>query len=124
MSEQQEYHLCQVIEYTTDKEYYERDHNKAIFIENPVENKIIVIQDKNKRPPIYISIDDKLLMFGRYQAVEKPMKANMIWLNEMDLQTKFVHKHTFNILKKCAQDLQKEEIPNEALEFFNHMFED
>ena len=124
MSEQQEYHLCQVIEYTTDKEYYERDHNKAIFIENPVENKIIVIQDKNKEPPIYISIDDKLLMFGRYQAVDKPMKANIIWLNEMDLQTKFVYKHTFNILKKYAEDLQKEEIPNEALEFFNHMFED
>ena len=124
MSEQQEYHLCQVIEYTTDKEYYERDHNRAIFIENPVENKIIVIQDKNKEPPLYISIDDKLLMFGRYQAVDKPMKANMIWLNEMDLQTKFVYKYTFNILKKYAEDLQKEEIPNEALEFFNHMFED
>ena len=124
MSEQQEYHLCQVIEYTTDKEYYERDHNRAIFIENPVENKLIVIQDKNKEPPLYISIDDKLLMFGRYQAVDKPMKANMIWLNEMDLQTKFVYKHTFDILKKNAEDLQKEEIPNEALEFFNHMFED
>ena len=124
MSEQLEYHLCQVVEYTTDREYFERDHNRAIVIENPIENKIIVIQDKNKKPPIYISIDDKLLMFGRYQAVEKPMKANMIWLNEMDLQTKFVYKHTFDILKKNAEDLQKEEIPNEALEFFNHMFGD
>ena len=124
MSEEIRYHLCQVVEYATDKKYYDRDHNRAIFIENPIENKIIVIQDKNKEPPIYISIDDKLLMFGRYQAVDKPMKANMIWLNEMDLQTKFVYKHTFDILKKNAEDLQKEEIPNEALEFFNHMFED
>ena len=110
MSEEIRYHLCQVVEYTTDKKYYDRDHNRAIIIENPIENKIIVVQDKNKKPPLYISIDDKLLMFGRYQAVEKPMKANMIWLNEMDLQTKFVHKHTFDILKKYAEDLQKEEI--------------
>ena len=123
MSEEIRYHLCQVVEYTTDKKYYDRDHNRAIIIENPIENKIIVVQDKNKKPPLYISIDDKLLMFGRYQVVDKPMKANVIWLNELDLKTKFVYKHTFDILKKYAEELLKEEINDEYLKMFNHMFE-
>ena len=123
MSEEIRYHLCQVVEYTTDKKYYDRDHNRAIIIENPIENKIIVVQDKNKKPPLYISIDDKILKFGRYQAVERPFKANCVWFNEHDLKTKFVHKHTFDILKAYAQELLQEEIDEKKLEMFNHMFE-
>ena len=123
MSEQLEYHLCQVVEYTTDNSYYKRDHNRTMFIEDPIESKIIVIQDKNKKPPLYISIDDKILKFGRYQAVERPFKANCVWFNELDLKTKFVHKHTFDILKAYAQELLQEEIDEKKLEMFNHMFE-
>ena len=75
------------------------------------------------KPPIYVSYDDKILKFGRYDVANSMSRAAEVMRN-FKKSTKFVHKHTFMILKAYAEEISKGDNDNKKLEMFNHMFED
>ena len=115
------YQLSAIVAYTMDRAYYNKCHNDAkAVIDDQIMKKFTIY--KIGKPPIYISIEDKTLKFGRYD-ISNTMKRAAEVMRNFKKSAKLVHKHTFNILKAYAEELQKDDYDEKKLEMFNHMFE-
>ena len=116
------YQISAIVAYTMDRAYYNKCHNnpQAIIDDQIMRN--YTTFKFNEKTPIYISIEDKTMKFGKYE-IFTTMKGSVKIMHNFKKSVKLVNKHTFNIFKAYAEGLQKDDYDETKLEFFNHMFD-
>ena len=116
------YQLSAVVAYTMDRAYYNKCHNDAkAILDDEIWRKFSVF--KYGKPPIYISIENKTLKFGRYE-IATTLKKQAAIMKNFKKSVKLANKQSFYIFKAYAEELQKDDYDEKKLEIFNHMFED